>query len=78
MISENKSSSDQVKAAADLSDNDIIDEDIFESDLDVMKVDGKSRTVKYIARADIIYGTELEGTFLRKVSSLAESQKVVL
>ena len=43
------------------------DDKIIKGDFVVVKVEGKSREVRYIALADTIDGDEFEGTFFKKV-----------
>ena len=43
------------------------DDEVIEGDFVVVKVEGKSREVRYIAQVDTIDGNEFEGTFLKKV-----------
>ena len=44
-------------------------EEIIEGDFVIVQVSGKSRVAQYIARIDIIDGDELEGVFLKRISS---------
>ena len=46
------------------------DEEIIEGNFVVVKVEGKSREVRYIAQVDTIDGDEFEGTFLKKVPQI--------
>ena len=43
------------------------DDEVIESDFVVVKVEGKSRKVRYIAQVDTIDGDEFKGDFLKKV-----------
>ena len=46
------------------------DDEIIEGDFVVVKVEGKSREVRYIAKVDTIDGDEFEGTFFKKVPQI--------
>ena len=46
------------------------DDEVIESDFVVVKVEGKSREVRYIAQVDTIDGDEFEVTFLKKVPQI--------
>ena len=48
------------------------DDEVIEGDFVVVKVEGKSREVRYIAQVDTIDGDEFEGTFLKKVPQIVE------
>ena len=41
---------------------------VIKGDFVVVKAEGKSQEVRYIAQVDTIDGDEFEGTFLKKVS----------
>ena len=43
------------------------DDEVIEGDFVFVKVEGKSRKVRYIAHVDAIDGDEFEGIFLKKV-----------
>ena len=43
------------------------DDEIIEGDFVVVRVEGKSREVRYIAQVDVLDNEELEGVFLKKV-----------
>jgi hypothetical protein len=59
----------------DESDDAVDEMDIMEGDFVVVKVAGKSRSVHYIARIDVIDGKEYEGIFLQKVPGRADSEE---
>lgn len=59
----------------DESDDAVDEMDIMEGDFVVVKVAGKSRSVHYIARIDVIDGKEYEGIFLQKVPCRADSEE---
>ena len=44
----------------------------------VVKVEGKSREVRYIAQVDTIDGDEFEGTFLKKVPQIVGHVPVLI
>ena len=46
------------------------DDEVIEGDFVVVKVEGKSREIQYIAQVDIIDGDEFEDTFLKKVPQI--------
>ena len=46
------------------------DDEVIEGDFVVVKVEGKSRKVRYIAKVDTVDGDEFEGTFLKKVPQI--------
>ena len=46
------------------------DDEVIEGDFVVVKVERKSRKVRYIAKVDTIDGDEFEGTFLKKVPQI--------
>lgn len=58
---------------SDHEDENSLDE-IVEGDFVVVKYEGKSRMVHYIARVDVIDGNEFEGIFLKKVASKMSSR----
>ena len=47
-----------------------IDDEVIESDFVVVKVEGKSREVRYIVQVDTNDRNEFEGTFLKKVPQI--------
>ena len=46
------------------------DDEVIEGDFVVVKVERKSREVRYIAQVDTIDGDEFEGSFLKKVPQI--------
>ena len=50
--------------------------DAIEGDFVVVKVAGKSRTVYYIARVDVVDGDDFEGVFLKKVAGKVDSEEI--
>ena len=48
------------------------DDEVIESDFVVVKVERKSREVRYIAQVDTIDGDEFKGTFFRKVPQICD------
>ena len=43
------------------------DDEVIEGNFVVVKVEGKSRELRFIAQVDTIDGDEFEGTFFKKV-----------
>lgn len=73
---DSNSSLSETDVELDDDSDDAIDEmDIMEGDFVVVKVDGKSRSVHYIARIDVIDGKEYEGIFLQKVPGRVDSEE---
>lgn len=71
----NSSLSESELELDDESDYEIDDTDRMEGDFVVVKVAGKSRTVNYIARIDVIDGKEYEGIFLQKVPGRVDAEE---
>ena len=51
-------------------ESDTCTDEVIEGDFVVVKVEGKSREVRYIAQLDTIDGDEFKGTFLEKVPQI--------
>ena len=74
------SETDSSIAYADSSDNDddIFDLEIIEGDFVIVRVQGKSRAVNYIARIDAIDDIEYEGVFLKKVHGKNQENQIFI
>ena len=59
-------------------ESDTCTDEVIEGDFVVVKVEGKSREVRYIAQVDTIDGDEFEGTFLKKVPQIVGHVPVLL
>ena len=69
---ETDSYNDESSDAEEMSEDEII-----EGDFVVLKVEGKSREVHYIARIDVVDGDEFEGIFLQKMSEKLQSEQSI-